>query len=70
MIVITANQIGELFCAVSEEKQAVGKTIGEAVDALILKLKNRNQENLYVIQRPQSDEQCPKNKNSDSVESV
>ena len=70
MIAISVNQIGELVCAFSEEKQAVEKTIGEVVDALLLKLKNGNQENIYIIKSSQPDEKCSINKSSDSVDSV
>ncbi len=56
MRTVVVNQSGRIFRAVSGEKQSVGKTIGEAVDALTQQLENGNQETLFIVQRFQPDE--------------
>ena len=42
MKAVVVNQVGKMYRAVWGEKQSVGKTLGEAMDALTTQLENGN----------------------------
>lgn len=56
VLVLPNNENGKHFRAVSGEKESFGETVGEAIDALTVQLKNGNDETLYVVQRWSPDE--------------
>lgn len=56
MIGIVVNQDGNTFRAISGKKHSVGKTIGEAVDALVSQFSNDEKETLFISPHFQPDE--------------
>lgn len=56
MIGIVVNQDGNSFRAVSGKKHSVGKTIGEAVDALVSQFENSEEESIFISPRFQPDD--------------
>ena len=56
MKAVVVNQVGKMYRAVWGEKQSVGKTLGEAIDALTTQLENGNKDNIYIVNSFQPDE--------------
>lgn len=56
MKAVVVNQVGKMYRAVWGEKQSVGKTLGEAIDALTTQLENGHKDTIYIVNRFQPDE--------------
>lgn len=56
VVVSQNNQNGQRYRAVADKKEAFGKTVGEAIDALTGQLTNGDTDTLVIVQRFQPDE--------------
>ncbi len=56
MLTAVIKQDNGLFRAVSTEKEAFGKSLGEAIDNLLLQFENRDQETIYLVCRSETNE--------------